>query len=62
MPEYVSPRDNSESNVLQTLLYSLVKAHALVSKPMHQETPLFFHPPEFSKSAKTNLALLRGER
>ena len=42
--------------------YSPTKHHAVDSKPMHQETPLLFHPPEFSKSAKTNLALLRGER
>ncbi len=42
--------------------YSPTKDQADVSKPRHQEIPLLFHPPVFSKSVKTNLAVLRGDR
>lgn len=41
---------------------SPVNDQAEVIKPMHQETPLLLHPPEFSKSAKTKRAVLWGDR
>ena len=37
-------------------------AQADASSPMPHETPLLFHPPTFSKFAKTNDAVLRGDR
>ncbi|KAL8787388.1 MAG: hypothetical protein Q9213_002271 [Squamulea squamosa] len=67
-PTHVARTVNALNNV-STVSINKIKevnvptnAQADASSPMPHETPLLFHPPTFSKFAKTNDAVLRGDR